>query len=51
MSTIKWGYAVNQWRNLEVDLVRKDQMESAFKVISVCGFNGIEITDTAIGTP
>jgi inosose dehydratase len=25
-------------------------MESAFKVISVCGFNGIEITDTAIGT-
>ena len=50
MATIKWGYAVNQWRNLEVDLVRKDQMESAFKVISVCGFNGIEITDTAIGT-
>ena len=47
---IQWGYAVNQWRNLEVDLVRKDQMESAFKVISVCGFNGIEITDTAIGT-
>ena len=50
MAEIKWGYAVNQWRNLEVDLVRKDQMESAFKVISVCGFNGIEITDTAIGT-
>jgi inosose dehydratase len=47
---IQWGYAINQWRNLEVDLVRKDQMESAFKVISVCGFNGIEITDTAIGT-
>lgn len=47
---INWGYAVNQWRNLEVDLVRKDQMESAFKVISVCGFTGIEITDTAIGT-
>jgi inosose dehydratase len=50
MAGIQWGYAVNQWRNLEVDLVRKDQMESAFKVISVCGFNGIEITDTAIGT-
>jgi inosose dehydratase len=49
MPDIKWGYAVNQWRNLEVDLVRKDQMESAFKVISVCGFNGVEITDTAIG--
>ena len=50
MADIKWGYAVNQWRNLEVDLVRKDQMESAFKVISVCGFNAIEITDTAIGS-
>ena len=23
VSTIKWGYAVNQWRNLEVDLVRE----------------------------
>jgi inosose dehydratase len=49
LAEIKWGYAVNQWRNLEVDLVRKDQIESAFKVISVSGFNGVEITDTAIG--
>lgn len=49
MANIRWGYAVNQWRNLEVDLVRKDQIGSAFKVISVCGFNGVEITDTAIG--
>jgi inosose dehydratase len=51
VANIKWGYAVNQWRNMEVDLVRRDQMESAFKVISVCGFNGVEITDTAIGDP
>jgi inosose dehydratase len=50
LANIRWGYAVNQWRNLEVDLVRKDQIQSAFKVISVCGFNGVEITDTAIGT-
>jgi inosose dehydratase len=49
MANIQWGYAVNQWRNMEVDFVRKDQMESAFKVISVCGFNAIEITDTALG--
>ncbi len=49
MANIRWGYAVNQWRNLEVDLVRKDQIGSAFKVVSVCGFDGVEITDTAIG--
>jgi inosose dehydratase len=51
VADIRWGYAVNQWRNMEVDLVRKDQFESAFKVISVCGFNAIEITDSAVGGP
>lgn len=49
MTNIRWGYAINQWRNTEVDLVRLDQMEMAFKVISVSGFNGIEITDSALG--
>jgi inosose dehydratase len=34
---------------MEVDLARKDQMESAFKVISVSGFEAIEITDSALG--
>ena len=51
MANIRWGYAVNQWRNMEVDLVRRDQFESAFKVISVCGFSAIEITDSAVGGP
>jgi inosose dehydratase len=51
MANIRWGYAVNQWRNMEVDLVRRDQFESAFKVISVCGFRGLEITDSAVGGP
>ena len=46
---IRWAYAINQWRNMEVDLARKDQMESAFKVISVSGFEAIEITDSALG--
>lgn len=51
MADIRWGYAVNQWRNMEVDLVRRDQFESAFKVVSVCGFRAIEITDSAVGGP
>ena len=49
MANIQWGYAINQWRNLETELARKDQMESAFKVISVAGFKGIEVTDSALG--
>ena len=51
MANLRWGYAINQWRNMEMDLVRKEQIESALKVISVCGFEAIEITDTAIGGP
>ena len=51
MANIRWGYAINQWKNTEVDLVRRDQRESALKVISVSGFNGVEITDNAIGGP
>lgn len=49
MANIRWGYAINQWRNLETDLARRDQMESALMVISVGGFRGIEITDSALG--
>ncbi len=51
MAEIRWGYAINQWRNTEVDLVRQEQRESALKVISVCGFTGVEITNAAIGGP
>ncbi|HUN88865.1 MAG TPA: sugar phosphate isomerase/epimerase [Terriglobales bacterium] len=49
MANVRWGYAVNQWRNLETDLARKDQMDSAFKVVAVAGFKGLEITDSALG--
>ena len=49
MANIRWGYAINQWRNLETDLARRDQMESALMVIAVAGFKGIEITDSALG--
>jgi len=45
MSNIRWGYAINQWRNMEVDLARKEQVESALKVISVCGFEAVELSD------
>ena len=46
MANIRWGYAVNQWRNMETDLARKDQVESALKVISVSGFEAIEMADS-----
>jgi inosose dehydratase len=51
MANIRWGYAINQWRNTEVDLVTREQRESAFKVLSVSGFSAAEITDNAIGGP
>jgi len=51
MANIRWGYAINQWRNNETDLVTKEQRESALKVLSVCGFRAVEITDGAIGGP
>lgn len=49
MPGIRWGYAVNQWRVTEVDFVRRDQWESALKVMSVSGFRGVEIGDHTIG--
>lgn len=39
MSEIKWGYAMNQWNRI----VRRNQQERAFKVLSVCGFRGVEL--------
>jgi len=51
MANIRWGYAINQWKNTEVDLVTKEQRESALKVLSVSGFRAVEITDNAIGGP
>lgn len=51
MANIRWGYAINQWRNNETDLVTREQRESALKVVSVSGFRGVELTDNAIGGP
>lgn len=51
MANIRWGYAINQWRVSEVDLVTREQRESALKVMAVCGFTGVELTDGAIGGP
>ena len=41
MSEIKWGYAMNQWQ--WNNLVRRTQQERAFKVLSICGFSGVEL--------
>lgn len=49
MKNVRWSYAINQWRTVETDLARLDQMESAFKTISVSGFEAIEINDNALG--
>ncbi|MEG3176712.1 sugar phosphate isomerase/epimerase [Sphingomonas sp. RB3P16] len=49
MKDLRWSYAINQWRTVETDLARLDQMESAFKTISVSGFEAIEINDNALG--
>ena len=27
MANIRWGYAINQWKNTEIDLVTKEQRE------------------------
>jgi len=51
MANIRWGYAINQWRVNETDLVTKEQRESALKVLSVSGFRAVEIGDNAIGGP
>ena len=49
MSDFRWSYAVNQWKNTEIDFIRREQIESAFKTMSSVGFRAAEITDMAIG--
>lgn len=51
MANIQWGYALNQWRVNETDLVTKEQRKSALKVCSVNGFRAVEMTDAAVGGP
>ena len=42
MMDIKWGYTMNQWNTVN-NTLRREQIERALKVISVCGFSGIEL--------
>ena len=39
---IKWGYSLNAWTH-EENSVRKERNERTFKVLSICGFKGIEL--------
>jgi len=43
MANIKWGYAINQWIPTSEHLTRREEQERAFKVMSVCGFRGVEL--------
>jgi inosose dehydratase len=38
MPELRFGYAINQW-----NCPRRDQQERAFKVMSACGFHGVEL--------
>jgi inosose dehydratase len=38
MPQIRWGYAINQW-----NCPRREQQERALKVMSACGFHGVEL--------
>lgn len=42
MSEIKWAYSMNQW-NTYNNTARREQIERAMKVISVCGCSGVEL--------
>ena len=42
--SIKWGYAINQWKPQFDDFVRRRDHERALKTISIAGFAGVELT-------
>jgi inosose dehydratase len=44
MSSIRWAYAINQWKPQFDDFVRREQHERALKTISIAGFEGVELT-------
>jgi inosose dehydratase len=41
--TIRWSYALNQWKQGHDLFVRREQHEKAFKTVSISGFEGIEL--------
>ena len=42
MSSIKWGYSMSQW-NTYSNTARREEIERAFKVISICSCRGVEL--------
>jgi inosose dehydratase len=42
--TIRWAYAINQWKPQFDDFVRREQHERALKTMSIAGFEGVELT-------
>lgn len=41
--TIRWGYAIDQWKPQFDDFVRRRDIERAFKTISIAGFSGVQL--------
>ncbi len=44
MNTIRWSYAINQYKPQFDDFVRREDHERAFKTMSIAGFDGVELT-------
>jgi inosose dehydratase len=42
--TIRWGYALDQWKPQFDDFVRRRDHERALKTISIAGFDGVQLT-------
>lgn len=42
--SVRWAYAINQWKPQFDDFVRREQHERALKTISIAGFEGVELT-------
>ncbi len=42
--TIRWGYAIDQWKPQFDDFVRRRDHERALKTIAVAGFAGVQLT-------
>jgi inosose dehydratase len=44
MQTVKWSYALNQWKQTYDMFVRREYHERAFKTLSACGFRAVEVS-------
>ena len=44
MNTIRWSYAINQYKPQFDDFVRREDHERALKTMSIAGFEGVELT-------